>query len=75
MAKARAESRYSAIGLINLDEEANRSAQCEKSARWVRSGGGWNRLTVRILRHFQRKQEATDRLNLRGNGASPRPYL
>ena len=41
MGKARAESRSSAIGLINLDEEANRSAQCGKAARWVRSGGGW----------------------------------
>jgi hypothetical protein len=28
----------------NSWHEANRSAQCGKSARWVRCGGGWKRI-------------------------------
>ena len=33
-----------------------------------------NQLTVRLVSHSQRKRGATDRPNLRSNGASPRPY-
>ena len=36
--------------------------------------GAGNQLTVRLARHSQRKRGATDRPNLRSNGASPRPY-
>jgi hypothetical protein len=36
--------------------------------------GAGNQLTVRIVRHSQRKRGAMDRPNLRSNGASPRPY-
>ncbi len=39
------------------------------------AAGAGNRSTVRLVRHSQRKRGATDRLNLRGNGASPRPSL
>src|SRR5215831_13146713 len=36
--------------------------------------GAGNRLTVRLVRHSQRKRGEMDRPNLRSNGASPRPY-
>src|SRR6266852_8642392 len=36
--------------------------------------GAGNQLTVRIVRHSQRKRGATDRPDLRSNGTSPRPY-
>jgi hypothetical protein len=36
--------------------------------------GAGNRFTVRLVRHSQRKRGATDRPDLRNNGASPRPY-
>src|ERR1700730_6547588 len=38
------------------------------------AAGAGNLPTVRLVRHSQRKRGATDRLNLRGNGARPRPY-
>src|SRR5689334_25307286 len=75
MGKVRAESRYSAIGLINLDEKQTGAPSAGNPHAGCEVAGAGTRLTVRILRHFQRKREATDRLNLRGNGASPRPYL
>src|SRR6516165_948042 len=74
MGKVRAESRYSAIGLINLDEKQTGAPSAGNPHAGCEVAGAGNRLTVRILRHFQRKREATDRLNLRGNGASLRPY-
>jgi hypothetical protein len=74
MGKVRAESRYSAIGLINLDEKQTGAPSAGNPHAGCEVAGAGTRLTVRILRHFQRKREATDRLNLRGNGASPRPY-
>ena len=75
MGKVRADSRYSAIGLINLDEKQTGAPSAGNPHAGCEVAGAGTRLTVRILRHFQRKREATDRLNLRGNGASPRPYL
>src|SRR5712692_10396705 len=36
--------------------------------------GAGNQLTVRIVRHSQRKRGATDRPDLRSKGTSPRPY-
>src|SRR4051794_41883435 len=74
MGKARAESRYSAIGLINLDEEANRSAQCGKSARWVRSGGGGNRRTGWGLRDFPPEKGKKERGEPQGKGGTPPPH-
>src|ERR1700748_1912086 len=74
MGKVRAESRYSAIALINLDEKQTGAPSAGNPHAGCEVAGAGTRLTVRILRHFQRKREATDRLNLRGNGASPRPY-
>ena len=74
MGKVRADSRYSAIGLINLDEKQTGAPSAGNPHAGCEVAGAGNRLTVRILRHFQRKREATARLNLRGNGASPRPY-
>jgi len=74
MGKARADSRYSAIGLINLDEKQTGAPSAGNPHAGCEVAGAGIRLTVQILRHFQRKREATDRLNLRGNGASPRPY-
>jgi RNA-directed DNA polymerase len=53
----------------NSWHEANRCAQCGKSARWVRCGGGWKRIhglaMWRGLRHSQRKRGATARPDLR----------
>src|SRR3954452_11378838 len=74
MGKVRAESRYSAIGLINLDEKQTGAPSAGNPHAGCEVAGGGTRLTGWILRHFQRKREATDKLNLRGNGASPRPY-
>jgi hypothetical protein len=45
--------------------EASRRAECGKSARSVRCGGGWKPATVRVVRHSQRKRGATDRPDLR----------
>ena len=66
MGKVRAESRYSAIGLINLDEKQTGAPSAGNPHAGCEVAGAGTRLTVRILRHFQRKREATDRLNLRG---------
>src|SRR3954447_2950442 len=74
MGKVRAESRYSAIGLINLDEKQTGAPSAGNPHAGCEVAGAGTRLTGRILRHFQRKREATVRLNLRGNGASPRPH-
>ena len=45
--------------------EAIRKAHCGKPARWFEAAGIGNGLTVRLVRHSQRKRGATDRLNLR----------
>src|SRR6266481_4759804 len=45
--------------------EANRRAECGKSACSVRRGGGWKPATVRFVRLSQRKRGATDRPDLR----------
>ena len=45
----------------------NPHAMCDEA-------GAGNRITVRIVRHSQRKRGAMDRPNLRSNSASPRPY-
>src|SRR3954452_7406599 len=65
MGKVRAESRYSAIGLINLDEKQTGAPSAGNPHAGCEVAGAGNRLTVRILRHFQRKQETKDRVDLR----------
>src|SRR5499427_6566850 len=48
--------------------EANGGAQCGKSARCVRRGGGWKRGTAEILGHSQTKGRAN-----RENKLRPKP--
>src|SRR5262249_41705188 len=67
-------SRSGLIGLITLDVNCAgaRSAGNPLATCDVAKAG--NQLTVRTVRHSQRKRGATDRPDLRSIGASPRPY-
>src|SRR6516162_7712767 len=52
--------------------EANGGAQCGKSARCVRRGGGWKRGAVETLRPQPARQSST--LPVRGAPSNGRPY-
>src|SRR5215475_9933910 len=67
-------SRSKLIGLINLDAKCAGAPSAGNPLATCDVAGAGNRLTVRLVRHSQRKRGATDRPNLRSNGASPRPY-
>src|ERR1700730_17298393 len=61
-----AESCPSAIGLINLTEkQAGERSAGNPHATFDEAGKG-NQLTVRLVRHSQRKRRETDRPHLRG---------
>src|SRR5713101_1219394 len=49
----------------NSWHEANRCAQCGKSARWVRCGGGWKRVHGSANEALPEEPGATARLDLR----------
>src|SRR5258708_35128254 len=53
--------------------EASRRAECGKSARSVRRGGGWKPPMVRLLRDSPRKRGGTGRADLRVMGHSLYP--
>jgi hypothetical protein len=65
-------SRSKLIGLINLEAKCAGARSAGYPHATCDEAGAGNRLTVRLVRHSQRKRGATDRLNLRSNGASPR---
>ena len=67
-------SRSSLIGLITLDVKCAGARSAGNPHATCDVAGAGNQLTVRLVRHSQRKRGATDRPNLRSNGASPRPY-
>jgi hypothetical protein len=67
-------SRSGLIGLITLDVNCAGARSAGNPLATCDVAGAGNQLTVRIVRHSQRKRGATDRPGLRSNGASPRPY-
>src|SRR5712692_4187095 len=67
-------SRSSLIGPITLEVKCAGARSAGNPPATCDVAGAGNQLTVRIVRHSQRKRGATDRPNLRSNGASPRPY-
>src|SRR5450755_909526 len=67
-------SRSSLIGPITLDVKCAGARSAGNPPATCDVAGAGNQLTVRIVRHSQRKRGAMDRPNLRSNGASPRPY-
>src|SRR5580704_6759455 len=67
-------SRSGRIGLITLDVNCAGARTAGNPLATCDVAGAGNQLTVRLVRHSQRKRGATDRPNLRSNGASPRPY-
>ena len=67
-------SRSGLIGLITLDVKCAGARSAGNPLATCDVAGAGNQLTVRTVRHSQRKRGATDRPNLRSNGASPRPY-
>jgi hypothetical protein len=67
-------SRSGLIGLINFDVKCAGARSAGNPAATFDVAGARNPLTVRILRHFQRKRGAMDKPDLRSTGASPRPY-
>src|SRR5258708_3626953 len=67
-------SRSGRIGLITLDVNCAGARSAGNPLATCDVAGAGNQLTVRLVRHSQRKRGATDRPNLRSNGASPRPY-
>src|SRR5215813_10788338 len=67
-------SRSGLIGLITLDVNCAGARSAGNPLATCDVAGAGNPLTVRIVRHSQRKRGATDRPNLRSKGASPRPY-
>src|SRR5260370_5838501 len=67
-------SRSGLIGLITLDVNCAGARSAGNPLATCDVAGAGNQLTVRIVRHSQRKRGATDRPNLRSKGASPRPY-
>ena len=69
-----AESTQHASAHITLDaKHAGKPSAGNLHAGFEAAGAG-NQLTIRLVRHSQRKRGATDRLSLRSGGASPRPY-
>ena len=63
--RATTESRSSTIGHINLDrKQAGKPSARNGHARFD-AAGAENQLTIRLVRHSQRKRGATDRSNLR----------
>src|SRR5215471_3739103 len=64
-------SRSKLIGLINLDAKCAGARSAGNPHATCDAAGAGNQLTVRIVRHSQRKRGATDRPNLRSKGASP----
>ena len=70
-----AESTLGRIGLITHGPKQTGERSARKTARCVRSGGGWKRGMVEILGHSQPKGRATGNPNLDlHRRASPRPY-
>jgi hypothetical protein len=67
-------SRSSLIGFITFDVHCAGARSAGNPHATCEVAGAGNQLTVRIVRHSQRKRGATDRPDLRSNGASPRPY-
>jgi len=69
-----AESHPARIGHITLDVKHTGKPSAGNLHAGFDEAGAGNQLTIRLVRHSQRKRGATDRLNLRSLGASPRPY-
>src|SRR3954467_13081861 len=67
-------SRPTLIGPITLDVKCAGARSAGNPHATCDVAGAGNQVTVRLVRHSQRKQGATDRPDLRNNGASPRPY-
>jgi hypothetical protein len=67
-------SRSSLIGPIILDVKCAGARSAGNPHATCDVAGAGNRHTVRLVRHSQRKRGATDRPDLRSDGASPRPY-
>src|SRR6185369_602090 len=67
-------SRSGLIGLITLDVNCAGARSAGNPLATCDVAGAGNQLTVRIVRHSQRKRGGTDRPNLWSKGASPRPY-
>jgi hypothetical protein len=68
--KAKAEP----IGLITLGVNCAGARSAGNLHATCDVAGAGNQLTVPLVRHSQRKRGATDRPDLRSDGASPRPY-
>jgi hypothetical protein len=66
-------SRPSLIDLINLVVNCAGARSAGNPLVTCDVAGAGNQLTVWLVRHSQRKRGATDRPDLRSNGASPRP--
>src|SRR5215831_21384538 len=66
-------SRSSWIGLITLDVNCAGARSAGNPHATCDEAGAGIPFTVRLVRHSQRKRGATDRPDLRSNGASPRP--
>src|SRR6266849_4620755 len=67
-------SRSGVIGPINLVVNCAGARSAGNPLATCDVAGAGNQLTVRIVRHSQRKRGATDRPDLRSNGTSHRPY-
>src|SRR5215471_14780979 len=67
-------SRPSLIDLINLGVNCAGARSAGNPLATCDVAGAGDQLTVWLVRHSQRKRGATDRPDLRSNGASPRPY-
>jgi hypothetical protein len=67
-------SRSSPIGPINLEVKCAGARSAGNPHATCDVAGAGNQFTVWLVRHSQRKRGATDRPDLRGHGASPRPY-
>ena len=67
-------SRSGGIGPISLDAKCAGARSAGNPPATCEVAGAGNRLTVRLVRHSQRKRGAKDRPHLRSTGASPRPY-
>jgi hypothetical protein len=67
-------SRSGLIGHITLDVKCAGARSAGNPHATCEVAGAGNQVTVRLVRHSQRKRGAMDRPDLRTNGASPRPY-
>ncbi len=63
------------IGPITLDVKCAGARSAGNPHATCDVAGAGIQFTVWLVRHSQRKRGATDRPDLRSNGASPRPYL